>query len=352
MISKRTWRIFLITLVIALPIRLYQALFLLEPETGFYSDGFLSTGALLIVLMAGCALLCAETAREKQMVPRLPVRSLGAAVAGMFTGFLFFGQSIYSLLGSPAVDNAGMNRILAAAGILAGAAFLWQSYGLASGGRTPGRATHCRRCFRRCGAACALWRCFSPIPERSIRRTMCMTRSPWCFCSCSSLPMPSFMPASSRRASGQARRALRPSLRVAGGDHRGAGDCARRDGQRRILTGYPFGMFLMNGAAASLLRCCLSSACTRPARSRSSRPKGKRRKAILHRRRKRPAGRTTMRAWRRSCARHTTAANRLWKTARALLPGRDFGGQAGQHRKISGNFLRRTTCKSSLNAIK
>ena len=133
MISKRTWRIFLITLVIALPIRLYQALFLLEPETGFYSDGFLSTGALLIVLMAGCALLCAETAREKQMVPRLPVRSLGAAVAGMFTGFLFFGQSIYSLLGSPAVDNAGMNRILAAAGILAGAAFLWQSYGLAMG---------------------------------------------------------------------------------------------------------------------------------------------------------------------------------------------------------------------------
>ena len=80
MISKRTWRIFLIILVISLPIRLYQALFLLEPGTGFYSDGYLSTAALLIVLMAGCALLCAETAREKQMVPRLPVRSLAAAV--------------------------------------------------------------------------------------------------------------------------------------------------------------------------------------------------------------------------------------------------------------------------------
>ena len=138
MISKRTWRIFLIILVISLPIRLYQALFLLEPGTGFYSDGYLSTGALLIVLMAGCALLCAETAREKQMVPRLPVRSLGAAVVGMFTGFLFCGQSIYSLLGAPAVDNPGMNGILAAAGILAGLAFLWQSYGHAMGGQPLG----------------------------------------------------------------------------------------------------------------------------------------------------------------------------------------------------------------------
>ena len=43
MITKRIWRIFWITLVIALPVRLYQTLFLLEADTGFYTDGYLTT---------------------------------------------------------------------------------------------------------------------------------------------------------------------------------------------------------------------------------------------------------------------------------------------------------------------
>ena len=73
MITKRIWRIFLITLIIALPVRLYQTLFLLEPETGFYSDGFVSTGIVFIALMAGCVLLYADAARGKAPVPVLPL---------------------------------------------------------------------------------------------------------------------------------------------------------------------------------------------------------------------------------------------------------------------------------------
>ena len=133
MLTKRVWRIFLVTLLIALPVRLYQTLFLLEPETGFYKDGSVSTAIVFIALMAGCVLLYADMARSPAPVPQLPVRSLPAAAASMFTGFLFCGQSLFSLLGVPSVENELMNRILAAAGILAGLALLVQAYGHAVG---------------------------------------------------------------------------------------------------------------------------------------------------------------------------------------------------------------------------
>ena len=51
----------------------------------------------------------------------------------MFTGFLFCGQSLFSLLGVPSVENTVMNGILAAAGILAGIILLVQAYGHAVG---------------------------------------------------------------------------------------------------------------------------------------------------------------------------------------------------------------------------
>lgn len=133
MITKRVWRIFWISLLIALPVRLYQTLFLLEADTGFYTDGNLSTGIVFITLMAACVLLYVDTARGAAPVPRLPIRSLPAAVASMFTGFLFCGQSLFSLLGTPSVENELTNRILAAAGILAGLTLLVQAYGHAVG---------------------------------------------------------------------------------------------------------------------------------------------------------------------------------------------------------------------------
>ena len=248
MISKRTWRIFLIILVISLPIRLYQALFLLEPGTGFYSDGYLSTGALLIVLMAGCALLCAETAREKEMVPRLPVRSLGAAVVGMFTGFLFCGQSIYSLLGAPAVDNPGMNGILAAAGILAGLAFLWQSYGHAMGDNPWARHPLPALLPPLWGCVClvALFLSYSGTVNTAdnVYDTFSVVFLLLFFFAYAKLHA-GIEPARSGRAAVRyglisvwlAAITVVPEvvLTVMG---------------RPVLTGYPFGMFLMNGAAA------------------------------------------------------------------------------------------------------
>ena len=131
--SMRIWKIFLVTLIIALPIRLYQTLFLLEEETGFYRDGDLTTGAVFIALMAGCLLIFIEGRKNPPPVPAMPVKSLGAAVAGMFTGFLFCGQALFSLLGTPAVDNAVMNQLLAASEILAGLALLAAAYGHAVG---------------------------------------------------------------------------------------------------------------------------------------------------------------------------------------------------------------------------
>ena len=133
MITKRIWRIFWITLVIALPVRLYQTLFLLEADTGFYTDGYLTTAIVFIALMAGCVLLYADTARSPAPVPELPLQSLPTAAAAMFTGFLFCGQSLFSLLGVPSVENTVMNGILAAAGILAGIILLLQAYGHAVG---------------------------------------------------------------------------------------------------------------------------------------------------------------------------------------------------------------------------
>lgn len=133
MITKRIWRIFWITLVIALPVRLYQTLFLLEADTGFYTDGYLTTAIVFIALMVGCLLLYADTARSPAPVSELPLQSLPAAVMAMFTGFLFCGQSLFSLLGVPSVENTVMNGILAAAGILAGIILLVQAYGHAVG---------------------------------------------------------------------------------------------------------------------------------------------------------------------------------------------------------------------------
>ena len=133
MITKRIWRIILITLIIALPVRLYQTLCLLEPETGFYSDGFVSTGIVFIALMAGCVLLYADAARGKAPVPVLPLRSKPAAVTAAISGLLFIGQSAYSLIAAPSVENGVMNGILAAADLLAGAALLCQAYGHAAG---------------------------------------------------------------------------------------------------------------------------------------------------------------------------------------------------------------------------
>lgn len=133
MITKRIWRIFWITLVIALPVRLYQTLFLLEADTGFYTDGYVTTGIVFIALMAGCLLLYADTARSPAPVPELPLQSLPAAVTAMFTGFLFCGQSLFSLAGVPSVENTVMNLLLAVAGILAGVVLLVQAYGHAVG---------------------------------------------------------------------------------------------------------------------------------------------------------------------------------------------------------------------------
>ena len=133
--TKSIWGVFLGSLVLLLPVRLCQQIFLVDRSTGFYTDNGISSAYITAVLVAGVLLMLIMSIREKDRptgeAPAL--RSYGAAVAAMFCGFMFLGESLYSLVSQPAIENTTVNTVLSVAGILAGAVILITAYDLATG---------------------------------------------------------------------------------------------------------------------------------------------------------------------------------------------------------------------------
>lgn len=133
--EKRAWLVFWAAWILLLPLRLWQQLFLVDRETGFYTDGgtvsYLLTGMLVLSVVLLFWFCRKEPALPEEEAPRL--RSLGAGAAGMLTGFLFIGQGFYSLAGYPSMENQAVSNVLAIAGCAAGAVFLFMAYGLAVG---------------------------------------------------------------------------------------------------------------------------------------------------------------------------------------------------------------------------
>lgn len=132
---KRVWGVFLGSLVLLLPVRLCQQIFLVDRSTGFYTDKGVTSIGITTVLAVAVLLILLMTSRAKDHpTGEAPfIRSGGAAVMAMFCGFMFLGEGIYSLLAQPAIENTAINAVLSVVGMLAGSTVLLTAYDLATG---------------------------------------------------------------------------------------------------------------------------------------------------------------------------------------------------------------------------
>ncbi len=95
MSMKHAWIVFLVALVVALPVRLYQLLVLMEEDTGFLNGGAMSTTLLVIVLLVALAAIVVICMGSKRMpVGYTPLRSIPTAVLAGLTGALLLFESI------------------------------------------------------------------------------------------------------------------------------------------------------------------------------------------------------------------------------------------------------------------
>lgn len=132
---KSAWFVFAAALLTALPLRLYQVLFLIDPDTGFFRDGSRSSGLITLVLAGGIVLifLLCMGSRGEAAGPYRPVRSVFAAVSGALAGLTFLLGSVLDLAGFGAEQNHFMYMLLSLAGILTGIVFLLSAYDFAAG---------------------------------------------------------------------------------------------------------------------------------------------------------------------------------------------------------------------------
>ena len=128
---KRAWTALLITLAAVLPARFYAAFRLVDPKTGFYTDGGRIAVAAAVVALAGAVLAAAFGRRKAQPKTREPLRSVSAAVFAALSGAFVAGQAVVSL--ADAGGPSPLNVVLALFGVCAAASFLTAAYDFASG---------------------------------------------------------------------------------------------------------------------------------------------------------------------------------------------------------------------------
>lgn len=133
---KSAWIVLAITLLIVLPTRIYQVLFLVEPGTGFYTDGNTTTLIISACLIAGILLMAAFAFADKEKRSYRPIHSLPTAVIGALTGLGLIFQNLISLLGTQEQENRLSVILVGVFGILAGAVFILTAYNFAMGQNT------------------------------------------------------------------------------------------------------------------------------------------------------------------------------------------------------------------------
>ena len=131
---KSAWIVFGVTLLITLPTRLYQIFFLMDKETGFYTDGSTTTAIISIGLIVGILLIMAMGTLNRQ-APKAysPIHSSLVAVISVLTGLSLIIASAVDLFGNSSSQNHFMYMILSFVGILAGAVFILAGYDFAVG---------------------------------------------------------------------------------------------------------------------------------------------------------------------------------------------------------------------------
>ena len=135
--NKNAWIVFTVALLITLPTRIYQVLFLVDQDTGFYTDGIRTTAFVSAGLAAGGLLLIAMCFMDKSEKPRYsPIRSIPAAVVCALAGLGLILQYAAGLFTAAASQNLIPAIILALIGIGAGAVFILTAYHFATGSNT------------------------------------------------------------------------------------------------------------------------------------------------------------------------------------------------------------------------
>ena len=95
MSMKHAWMAFLVALVVALPVRLYQLFALMEEDTGFLTGGALTTTILTAVLLIALVAVVVICMKGKGMPKEyISLRSLPTAVLSALTGALLLFDSI------------------------------------------------------------------------------------------------------------------------------------------------------------------------------------------------------------------------------------------------------------------
>jgi hypothetical protein len=130
---KNAWIVLAVTLMIALPTRIYQVLFLVEPDTGFYTDGNTTTTIISISLAAGALLMMAIGMMDKRERTYSPITSIPTAVIGAVTGLGIIVQYTVSFFAVEQQKNTIPTVILSILGILAGAVMILTAYNFATG---------------------------------------------------------------------------------------------------------------------------------------------------------------------------------------------------------------------------
>ena len=131
---KSAWIVFALTLLITLPTRLYQILFLMDKKTGFYTDGNTTTAIISIGFVIGILLMVALSTMDRHESKGYhPIHSTPAAVIGALTGLGLVIESTVSLLDRSNSQNHFMYMILSVVGILTGAVLILTAYDFAVG---------------------------------------------------------------------------------------------------------------------------------------------------------------------------------------------------------------------------
>lgn len=134
---KNAWIVFAVTLLITLPLRLYQLYFLSEKDTGFYTDGIRTTVIISSVLAVGAALMIMMSAMDRRgRAAYSPVRSIPAAVFGILTGLGVILECVASLFGIESLQSQITYAVLTILGIFAGIVLILSGSNFAAGKNT------------------------------------------------------------------------------------------------------------------------------------------------------------------------------------------------------------------------
>ncbi len=130
---KSAWIVLAISVLAALPVRLYQIFFLADKNTGFYTDGGTTTGIISICLAVGALLIIVLCALDRKAPQQYrAARSIPTAVLSVLAGLGLVAESLISLATEHG-QNYFMYMILSLFGILTGAVLIFTAYDFAVG---------------------------------------------------------------------------------------------------------------------------------------------------------------------------------------------------------------------------